>query len=167
MIETALRSINISAAGIPIMVPTHSTKFFSVKPQCQIFKQSGMQLLLYQDILLARDFIVGITIPSSILFSEISLYSHHGIRSMWPTTLVIELLDATLSTGPRDILHSITRRKKSQSWFMQPNRHHQRHLKATFIIIQLHSDVWCPQGIPPMPGSNMIPCLRKVCLTYS
>ena len=67
MTETALRSITNSGIWIPMLAPTCSMMILSDEPRCQVFKQSRMQFPLSIGMLLARDSIVGIPIPCSIL----------------------------------------------------------------------------------------------------
>ena len=67
MTETALRSITNSGIWIPMLAPTCSTMISSDEPRCRGFNQPRMQFALSIDMLLARDSIVGIPIPRSIL----------------------------------------------------------------------------------------------------
>ena len=67
MTETTLRSITNSGIWIPMLAPTCSTMISSDEPRCRGFNQSCIQFPLSIGTLLARDSIVGIPIPRSIL----------------------------------------------------------------------------------------------------
>ena len=67
MIETALRSITNSGIWIPMLAPTCSSMMSSDEPRCRGFNQPRIQFPLSIGTLLARDSIVGIPIPRSIL----------------------------------------------------------------------------------------------------
>ena len=77
MTETPLRSITNSGLWIPMLAPTCSTMISSDEPRCRGFNQSRIQFPLSIGTLLARDLIVGISIPSSI-----SLPASHFTRSV-------------------------------------------------------------------------------------
>ena len=67
MTETILWSITNSGIWIPMLAPTCSSMISSDEPRCRGFNQSRIQFPLSIGTLLARDSIVGIPIPSSIL----------------------------------------------------------------------------------------------------
>src|SRR5664279_4796041 len=103
---------------------------------------SNILFPLSRDILLARDSIVGITIPSSISLPASTLYSYRNTSS--PVTKLISHLLASdigcvLPSGPRVYLF-VTWRKKFQSRFMQLNMHFPKYLKNTFMITLVRCD---------------------------
>ena len=67
MTETALWPITNSGIWIPMLAPTCSTMISSDEPRCRGFNQPRIQFPLSIGMLLARDSIVGIPIPRSIL----------------------------------------------------------------------------------------------------
>ena len=84
MIETPLRSI-INSGTMDIHNDSHifNEDLLSVEPRCQI-----ISIPLPRDILLARDSIVGITIPSSISLPTSTLYSFRNSTSFVTNSLV-------------------------------------------------------------------------------
>ena len=89
-----LWSITNSGIWIPMMAPTCSTMISSDEPRCRGFNQSRMQFPLSIGMLLARDSIVGISIPSSIslpvgLFTR-SVVHHPATNSL--VTLLARLI---------------------------------------------------------------------------
>ena len=94
MTETPLRSITNSGIWIPMLAPTCSTMISSDEPQCRGFNQSRIQFPMSIGMLLARDSIVGIIIPSSIslpssLFTR-SIMHHPATNSL--VTLLARLI---------------------------------------------------------------------------
>lgn len=75
MIETSLWSITIRGTRISVMTPTHSTKIFIDWTTMSWTTIIRTQFPLSHDILLTRDSIVGIAIPSSISLPVSTLYS--------------------------------------------------------------------------------------------
>src|SRR3954470_8092631 len=99
MTETHLRSITNSGTWMHILVPTYSTKIF--------IGQTVMTTYVIPfviDMLLARDSIVGIFIPSLIslptsLFTR-SVIHHPATNSL--VTLLARLIVMCITDGPRD-----------------------------------------------------------------
>ena len=86
MAEITLRPITNSGIWIPMLAPTCSTMISSDEPRCRGFNQSRIQFPLSSSIALARDSIVGISIPCSIslpasLFTR-SVTHHPVINSL-------------------------------------------------------------------------------------
>ena len=79
MAEKTLWSITNSGIWIPMLAPTCSTMISSDEPRCQGFKQSRIKFPLSVGIELARDSIVGIRIPISILLPT-SHFTHSVIQ---------------------------------------------------------------------------------------
>ena len=115
MTETTLRPITKSGIWIPMLAPTCSTMISSDEPRCRGFNQSRIQFPLSIGMLLARDSIVGIPIPSSI-----SLPASHFTRTVMHDPVTRHLV--TLSslwwciTEWAQRYLSVTRSDKSQSW---------------------------------------------------
>ena len=87
MTETALRSITNSGIWIPMLAPTCSTMMSSDEPQCRGFNQPRIQFPLSIGMLLARDSIVGIPIPCSILLPA-SLFTRTAMHDPVTNALV-------------------------------------------------------------------------------
>ena len=115
MTETTLRSITNSGIWIPMLAPTCSTMISSDEPRCRGFYQPRTLFPLSIDMLLARDSIVGIPIPSSI-----SLPASHFTRTVMHDPVTRHLV--TLSslwwciTEWAQRYLSVIRSDKSQSW---------------------------------------------------
>ena len=119
MTETPLRSITNSGIWIPILVPTYSTMISSDEPRCRGFSQSRMQFPLSGGMLLARDSIVGMSIPSSISLPA-SLFTRSVIQDLVTNSLVTMLassLRCCITEWAQRYL-SIIRSDKSQSRFV-------------------------------------------------
>ena len=114
MIETTLWSITNNGTWMLILVPTYSTKIFigrTIMTTYVIPFVIGM--------LLARDLIVGISIPSSILLPA-SLFTHSIIRHLVTNslvTLLARLLWCFITERAQRYLSDI-QNDKSQSWSM-------------------------------------------------
>ena len=107
--------------------------------------------------LLARDSIVGISIPSSIslpasLFTR-SVIHHPGTNSL--VAMLARLKWCVLPRGPRDTSPTIGVTKPNLE-LCQPNMYLRKHLQSTFIITQLRCDVWYTQSTPTVSGSCTI-----------
>ena len=87
MAETTLRSITNIGIWIPMLVPTCSTMISSDEPRCQGFNQSHIQFPLSIGTILARDSIVGIPIPCSILLPA-SLFTRTAMHDPVTNALV-------------------------------------------------------------------------------
>src|SRR3989337_4471851 len=81
MTETSLRPITHGGIWIPMLAPTCSTMISSDEPRCRGFNQSCIQFPLSIGTLLARDSIVGIPIPRSILLPASHFYSFRNTSS--------------------------------------------------------------------------------------
>lgn len=106
MIETPLWSITIRGTRISIMTPTHSTKIFIGWTTMSWTTIIRIQFPLSRDILLTRDLIVGITIPSSISLSVSTLYSFRNTTFFMTNSLVMclqALLNVHYRVGPEYI----------------------------------------------------------------
>jgi hypothetical protein len=90
MAETSLRPITNSGIWIPILAPTYSTTIILDEPRCRGSNQSHIQFPLSVGMLLARDSIVGISIPSSISLPA-SLFTRSIIHDTMTNSLVIML----------------------------------------------------------------------------
>ena len=138
MTEICLRSITNSRTWMLILVPTYSMKIF--------IGQTAMTTYIIPFVigmLLARDLIVGISIPSSIslvasLFTR-SVTHHLATNSL--VTMLARLIVMSITRGPRDTSpkHGVTNPNID---LCQPNKHLQRHMQSTFIITQLRCDFW-------------------------
>ena len=114
MTETPLRSITNSGTWMLILVPTYSTKIFI---GCTVMTTYVIPFVI--GMLLARDLIVGIFIPSSIslpasLFTR-SVMHHPATNSL--VTLLARLLMMCITERAQRYL-SDTRSDKSLSWSM-------------------------------------------------
>ena len=129
MTETPLRSITNNGTWMLVLAPTCSTMISSYEPRCQGFKQSRMQFPLSIGMLLARDSIVGISIPSSISLPA-SLFTHSVIHHPATNSLVAMLARlkcCALPRGPRDTSPTIGVRNSNLE-IRQLNKYLQRHL---------------------------------------
>ena len=117
MTETALWPITNSGIWIPMLAPTCSSMISSDEPRCRGFKQPRIQFPLSIGTLLARDSIVGIPIPRSIL-----LLASHFTRTVMHDPVTRHLV--TLSslwwciTEWAQRYLSVIRSDKSQSRFV-------------------------------------------------
>ena len=117
MTETTLRSITNSGIWIPMLASTCSTMISSNEPRWRGFKQSRIQFPLSIGTLLARDSIVGIPIPRSVL-----LPASHFTRTVMHDPVANSLV--TLSslwwciTEWAQRYLSVIRNDKSQSRFV-------------------------------------------------
>ena len=124
MTETNLRSITNSGTWMPILAPTYSTKIFYRSNRITTYV-----VPFVIGMLLARDSIVGISIPSSISLLE-SLFTHsvihHPITNSL-VTLLARLVVMCITEGPRDtsLIHGVTNPNLD---LCQPNKHIRRHL---------------------------------------
>ena len=126
MTETTLRSITNSGIWIPMLAPTCSSMISSDEPGCRGFNQPRIQFPLSIGTLLARDSIVGITIPCSV-----SLPASHFTRTVMhdPVTrhlVTLSSFDDALPSGPRDTSPSYGVTNPSLD-SCQPNRHFRRY----------------------------------------
>ena len=117
MTETPLRPITNSGIWIPILAPTCSTMISSDEPQCRGFNQSCIQFPLSIGMLLARDSIVSIPIPSSISLPA-SLFIRLVIQDLVDNPLVTLLASSLWCCITEWALRylSVIRSDKSQSW---------------------------------------------------
>ena len=117
MTEMTLWSITNSGIWIPMLAPTCSSMISSDEPRCRRFNQSRIQFPLSIGTLLARDSIVGIPIPCSIL-----LPASHFTRSVMhdPVTNYLVTLSSLwwYITEWAQIYLSVIRSDKSQSRFV-------------------------------------------------
>ena len=90
MTETPLRPITNSGIWIPILAPTYSMIIISDEPWCWGFNQPRIEFPLSVGMSLARDSIVGISVPSSISLSA-SLFTHFVIHDPVTNSLVTML----------------------------------------------------------------------------
>ena len=117
MTEMALRSITNNGIWIPMLAPTWSSMISSDEPRCRGFNQSRIQFPFSIGMLLARDPIVGIPIPRSIL-----LPASHFTRTVMHDPVINHL--STLSslwwciTEWAQRYLSVIRSDKSQSRFV-------------------------------------------------
>ena len=88
-----------------ILDPTYSMQILSVEPLCRGFILSCIPFPLSFGMLLARDLIVSISIPSSISLPA-SLFTRYVIQDLVANSLVTLLerlvCDVVLPSGPRD-----------------------------------------------------------------
>ena len=152
MIETPLRSITNSGTWMLILAPTYSMKIFISRTLWQ-----HMQFPLSIDMLLARDSIIGIFIPSSISLPA-SPFTRSVIHHLATNSLVTSLA--------RLLLMCITERARDTLWYSEWK-----------ILISIHSNstntfgdtyrasLWPPgyivrfdstQGSPPVFWSCLI-----------
>ena len=137
MTETPLRSINNSGTWMLILVPTYSTKIFIGRTIMRTYT-----ITFVNGMLLARDSIVGIFIPSSISLPA-SLFTHsvmHHPATNSLVTLLARLLMMCIPRGPRDT-SPILGVTNSNIDLCQLNKHLRRYLQSIFIITQLCCDV--------------------------
>ena len=118
--ETSLRPITNSGIWIPIFSPTCSTMISSDEPWCRRFNQSRIQFPLSIGMLLARDSIIGIPIPRSILLLA-SLFTRSIMHDPMANSLVtLSSLWWCITEWAQRYL-SVIRSDKSQSRFV-PNQ---------------------------------------------
>ena len=100
MTETLLWSITNSGTWMLILAPTYSMKIFIDQTVMTIYV-----IPFVIRVLLARDSIIGIFIPSSISLLE-SLFArsvmHHPANNSLVTLLARLICDVVLPSGPRD-----------------------------------------------------------------
>ena len=89
MTEMPLRSITNSEIWIPMLAPTCSSMISSDEPRCRGFKQPRIQFPLSIGTLLARDSIIGISIPRSISLPEshFTRFIMHDLATNYLVTL--------------------------------------------------------------------------------
>ena len=156
MTETTLRPITNSGIWIPMLSPTCSTMISSDEPLCRGFKQSHIQFLLSIGMLLARDSIVGIFIPSSISLLA-SHFTPFIIHHLMTNSLVVclQVYDVYYWEGPEiplrysewQILISVY--ANSTNTFEDTCR---ASLWSPSYVVMFDST----QGIPPVSGSCII-----------
>ena len=150
---------------MPILTPTYSTKFLIDWTTMPEILNLVYDSLCLTDIQFARDLIVDISISSSIsLPGKFSLLVHN-IGSPWLTLnhMVATFLMLYYREGPEISTPSHGGTNPTLD-SCHPTTYHRRYLKATFIITQLRSDVWCPQSIPPVNGSDIISWSKETIL---
>ena len=101
---------------MPTLIPNIQQRSLSVEPRCRGFGWSRMQFPLSDDMLLARDSIVGISIPSSISLPA-SLFTHSVIQDPMTNSLATLLASSLWCCITERVQRylSVTRSDKSQS----------------------------------------------------
>ena len=128
MTEMTLRSITNSGIWIPMLAPTCSTMISSDEPRCQGLNQSRIQFPLSSGTILARDSIVGIQIPCSILLPASLFYSFHNTSSrdqLLDHIVHIMMMSYRVGSEIPLRLHGVTNPSLDSC---QPNRHFRRYL---------------------------------------
>ena len=146
-----------------MLAPTCSTMISSDEPRCRGFNQSRIQFPLSIGMLLARDSIVGIPIPRSILLPA-SLFTRSVTHDSVANSLVtLSSLWWCITEWAQRYL-SVIRSDKFQSRFVPTQQ-----TLSEIPVVHLYShpvicDVWYTQSIPTVSGSCTISWSKEMIL---